>query len=289
MRREGNTLFLGLKALENCHSEPRKLKQFGGIVFGILLGLMVTDSIMRGASFVFPNEKDLWGVGFWGDHHFLRVIASGIGTLVGAFAAGCIAKTRGGVCGLLSALPTSLFWFSIVVFHFGSRPSNTKITFGQWLVIAALAIISPVAGFYAGLIGQKIRNDFAPLFEARSNTVLGIKWYHWLWLLTAIGWTGTLATYSIYQGLWLLFGLRFSASLFNITAAILGIIVILSIFYSIFGLYKTFILLILGQAQGLSRSKITIRILGWTVGIWLVVIMFQIVSALIFSKYMTST
>jgi hypothetical protein len=277
--------------LENFHSEPRKLKQFGGILFGILLGLMVNDSIMRGASFVFPNEKDLWGVGFWSDHHFLRIIASGLGTLVGAFAAGCIAKSRGGGCGFLSALPTSLFWLSIVLLHFGSRITDTQITVGQWLVIVVLTVISPLAGFYAGLFGQKVRNDFAPLFETRPNTVLGIKWYHWLWFFTAIGWTGTLATYSIYQGLWLLllFWLGFSASLFNITAAILGIIVILSIFYSIFGLYKTFILLSLGQAQGLSRSKMTIRVLGWTVGIWLVVVLLQIVAGLLFSKYMTST
>ena len=265
--------------------ESRKLKQFGGILFGIILGLGVTDSILRGATYVFPNEEELWSLAFWGDHYFLRITASCLGTLFGSFAAGCIAKFRGRLCGVLSALPTSIFWPSMVIVYFACQPDVARMSFGQWIVIALLTALSPTIGFYGGGLGASVRNSNPQLFESRRNTVLGVKWFHWLWLMTVIGWTGALATYSIYQGLWLLFGLRLSSSLFNVALGLVGILIFLSIFYLFTGLYKTFFLLISGYREGISRGRIALRILGWTIGIWLIVGVLQWVANLIFVKY----
>lgn len=103
--------------------------------------------------------------------------------------------------------------------------------------------------------------------------------------MTVIGWTGALATYSIYQGLWLLFGLTLSSSLFNVALGLVGILIFLSIFYLFTGLYKTLFLLISGYREGISRGRIALRILGWTIGIWLIVGVLQWVANLIFVKY----
>lgn len=263
--------------------EPRKLKQLGGILFGILIALSITDAIHRGASFVFPEESKDWMLGFWGDHHILRIIASVLGTLFGSFVAGCIAKFRGGLCGLLSALPTTIFWIFVGGFVFKFLP-DIEISLANWIVIIVLVISSPIVGFYFGKIGAIVRLDNPGIFESRKYTILGIKWYQWLWLYFVIGWIGALATYSIFQGLWVLFSIRFLASLYNVLAGLVGIIIFLSIFYLFMGMYRTFYLLSLGHRDDISSGRIAYKILGWTVGISCIVGFLQYLADLILIK-----
>ena len=93
--------------------EKRFSKQIGGALFGALISLGITSSIQTGSEYIFGTESEQWGIGFWGNHHILRVIASLVGTSIGSFSAGCIAKIRGGLWGMMSALPASLFWLVI--------------------------------------------------------------------------------------------------------------------------------------------------------------------------------
>ena len=124
-------------------AEGRFLKQIGGALFGVFISLGITGSIQAGAEYIFVTEAEEWGIGFWGNHHVLRVVASLIGSSVGGFSAGCIAKMRGKLWGLLSALPASLFWTVTGVFALSqifAENEGFEITFGNSAVIIILII-----------------------------------------------------------------------------------------------------------------------------------------------------
>ena len=189
--------------------QSRLLKQIGGAIFGAIVSLGITSSIQNATELIFASEAEEWGIGFWGDHNILRVVASVIGSSVGGFAAGCIAKIRGGLWGLLSALPTSLFWVTVgvlVLYRVLEKKISFEITFGTWAVIIILIIASLVVGFYTGIMGQSVRLENPEIFESKPHIILGIKWYHWFWLFTINHWIVMMGTYSIFQGIFLFFG-----------------------------------------------------------------------------------
>ena len=268
----------------DVQNKSRKWKQLGGILFSIFfISFLITDGVQRGATFVFPKESEGWLLGFWGNHHILRIIASILGTIFGSFVAGCIGKFRGGLCGLLCALPATVFWLFVGGYALRLLP-DVEMSLGNWLVIIILIIASPIIGFHSGKFGAEIRLENPEIFESRKHTILGIKWYQWLWLIFFIGWIGVLATYSIFQGLWLLSGFGLLASLHNILAGLVGILIFLSIFYLFMGMYKTFYLLSSGHRKGVSSGRIAFRILGWTFGVWCIVGFLQYLADIILSK-----
>lgn len=275
---------MNTEIIDHINKESRVFKQIGGVLFGILIGFVITDGIQRGALFVFPQEKGDWAPGFWGSHHILRVIASIIGTFFGGYVAGCIGKFRGGLCGFLSALPTLIFWLFIGGFALKEFESF-ELTLGHWAVIIILIVASPIIGLHSGKLGALIRLENPEVFESRKNIILGIKWYHWVWLIFVIGWIGVFVTYSAFQGIWMLFGFRLSTSLHNILPGLVGILIFLSLFFLFMGTYKTFYLLSSGHRQGISSGRIAFRILGWTVGIWTIVGALQFLADVIFSKF----
>jgi hypothetical protein len=152
--------------------ESRLFKQILGALFGFLISFLITNSIQFGAGYIFPKEKDLWMLGFWGDHHILRFVASAVGSALGAFVAGAIAKTSGAFWGTMSVLPSAAFWVFVFVVGF------SRIGAGLLVMALTLTITSIGLGFLFGAYGAKIRLMSPEIFETRPNTVMGVKWYH---------------------------------------------------------------------------------------------------------------
>jgi len=255
--------------------------QVGAVIFGVLLGALITGSIQHGAGVVFPKEKQDWILGFWGSHYILRTIASLVGTVFGAFASGCIGKRKGSICGLASTLPTSLFWIFVGFFGY----SHSLMTTWQWIVVVAIVLLSPILGFYMGGIGETVHISNPHIFEARKNTILAIKWYHWFWLVIVIEWIGAFATYGFYQGLWLSFGIKRTAFWHTIVGGFVSLLIYIGLYFLFMGAYKTFYLLSLGHQEGLSNRTIAVRILCWTLGIWIIVGAVQFLANLLMFKF----
>lgn len=239
----------------------------GAILFGIFIGSFVVDAIRAGATRIFPEEADLyWAIGFWGERFILRTIVSIIGTAFGGFAAGIIAKTKGGICGLLSAIPTSLFWLAVVITLFIAPPESAS--FGHWGVSSFLIIISPCIGFYTGIIGHSFRKDYPEIFEFRPRTILGIKWFHWLWLIFPLKLVIQTITIRTFQALGLLVGsTQVIKTGHGVLAFIVSVVIITFIYFIGYGLYKTFYLLSMDYRLGLSKFKITLRVVFYLLGI----------------------
>lgn len=259
-------------------NQGRLMKQIGGALFGVLISLGVCGSIETGAEFIFVEEAEQWGLAFWGDHYILRIIASLFGTVSGSFSAGCIAKYKGGVWGLVSTLPTSLFWIIVGAMalsrSFGSNVVY-QITLIHWVVILVLLIASPIIGFYFGSYGQNVRLDNPQIFESRPNLILGIKWYHWFWLFTIMYWIIILGTFSIFQGMILFFATSHSTFISNVNPTIAAILIGISLCLLGLSSVKIFYILIDGYRKGLTKGKMIIRIFGWILVILLMVGSFQ--------------
>lgn len=263
--------------------ESRIFIQIGGALFGALIGILISGSIQNGAGFVFYNESEGWKISFWGNHHFLRIIASLIGTALGGLAAGCIAKVNGQIWGLVSALPTALFWIFVGGYGYAYM-TNVVMTTWYWIIVVVLTVVSPVIGYHWGTIGEEIRRDNAETFDSRKYTILGVKWFNWIWLFFIIWWIGAFGTYSIYQGIWLIFGVKKSFLWKNIVGKIVGLLIYAGLYYLFKGAYNTLYLLSLGHREGLTKRQISTKILGWTLGIWLIVGLIQYLANVIMFK-----
>jgi hypothetical protein len=258
--------------------EKRFLKQIGGVLFGVVISLGITSSIQTGAGFIFGTESEQWGIGFWGNHHILRVIASLLGTSIGSFSAGCIAKIRGKFWGMMSAIPTSLFWLVVGVFalsQFFNENNSLEITIVNWAVIVILVVANLVIGYYAGAFGEGVRLKNSDIFEYRTNLILGIKWYHWFWLFTLIHWIVMLGTFSVFQGIFLFFGTNRQIAFYGVNPVLAIFLVGLAL--SLLGLsaIKIFGLLLFSYKESFTKRQILLRVLGWISVIIMIVGGFQ--------------
>lgn len=248
-------------------------KKIGGAVFGLLLGGVVTSSIQSGVVFIFSEEAEYWGVTFWGTHHITRMIGGLIGAWIAGFIAGCIAKDRGGRWGLISALPRVGIWVitGFLGIHGAIQKYIIPLTIGQWAVIAVLIALIPLVAYYAGKIGQEVRGGNEDFFESRKGTLLGIKWYHWFWLFFPIYMVGLLATFSVYQIVVFLTVILASFLWFALIGGLMELLLVGSIYLLGFSFYRTYMLLATGSEMSFTRRKIALRILWWTVGVYLLV------------------
>ncbi|HEC66027.1 MAG TPA: hypothetical protein ENI23_12100 [bacterium] len=261
-------------------------KKIGGAVFGLLLGGIVTSSIYNGLAFIFREEAESWGLAFWGTHHVTRVLAGLIGVGIGSFVAGCIAKDHGGRWGLISALPRIGLW--IIVAFLGVHATIQKyiipLTIGHWIVIAVLIPLIPFVAYYTGKAGQETRVEHEEFFENRKGTLLGIKWYHWLWLFFPINITGVLATASIFQIIAFFFLIVRSLFWFLVVGDWVATIIGGGLYLLGRSMYETYNLLALGHQRGLTNRKIAKHIALWLVGAYLGVSLLQLFADWILAK-----
>lgn len=265
---------------------PRLGKKIGGAVFGLLFGGIVTSSIWSGAVFIFGESGEDWGVTFWGTHHITRVLGGLIGVGIGSFVAGCIAKDRGGRWGLISALPRVGLWVIVgfIGIHGAIQKYIISLTMGHWMVIAALIALIPLVAYYGGKVGQETRVGNKGFFENRKATLLGIKWYHWLWFFFPIHITGILAVTSIYQMIAFFFLITKSFFWFLIIGTWVEAVIGGGLYLLGRSMYETYNLLAFGYQRGLTNRKIAKYIGLWLVGAYLGVSLLQLFTGWILAK-----
>lgn len=118
-----------------------------------------------------------WG---WRDHYVWRLLSGVVVTSVVAFLSGAIAKSKGGVVATISNVPSVLIWG--VIFYlmtFGGASVEGQRGFA---VVSLIAIpVTTWAAFFFGRLGMEFQNA-----EFSGATVLGIRPYHWAWLIFPI-------------------------------------------------------------------------------------------------------
>jgi len=136
--------------------------------------LFETDLIeqMRGSGFDLSPSQ--WG---WGDHYIWRLFSGVVVTALVGVLAGAIAKEGGARITALANIPSVLVWVGMVyLFGFADIELDARTAF---VVISIIAVpMTTYVAYVSGGLGEEIQK-----LNFRGDTVLGIKGYHWVWLI----------------------------------------------------------------------------------------------------------
>jgi hypothetical protein len=131
---------------------------------------LVSDMSAAGETF----DIRAWG---WKDHYIWRLFSGVTVTAMAAFLAGAIARQNGAKAAAIANVPSILVWAAIFYFMaFGSTEWEGQTGFA---VVAVIAI--PLTTWIAYKFGKVGAETQASEFE--DNTVLGIRPYHWVWII----------------------------------------------------------------------------------------------------------
>jgi hypothetical protein len=98
-------------------------------------------------------------------------------TVLAGVLAGAIAKEGGARITALANIPSVLVWVDMV-YLFGFADVELEARTG-FLVISIIAIpLTTYIAYVSGGLGEEIQRQ-----NFRSNTVLGLKGYHWIWII----------------------------------------------------------------------------------------------------------
>lgn len=166
------------------------IRKIFAIFCGIIAGLLFSMAITSGLQYRFPDDfkNQEWGIFFWGEHWFLRVLTSIISAAWAGFIAGLIGRDRGKILGIGTIFPSWVLWLIVAYTAYtGHVPflavdDPLYISLGNKIATAiVLLAIGPIAWF-AGQEGEIVGQQYASHFDGRPLTLLGIRWYHHLWL-----------------------------------------------------------------------------------------------------------
>ena len=192
------------------HSPFRRfLRGAAAVVLGVITGAFLSVALQVGLYFNFPEEQasHLWGTFFWGDHWALRVAASLAAAVGAGYVAGLVARSRGRMVAMLSVIPSTLCWLALGILgfagrvHFFSEELDVHVSIGNKLAASLLVLAMLPCAAWAGSAGEEAGILYAAQFDRRRHSILGIKWYHYLWLpFLAYLWISQ-ASYALFYGL----------------------------------------------------------------------------------------
>jgi hypothetical protein len=161
------------------------MRSIFAVLCGVIAGAAIPNSLAVGFKWLFPMEPD-WGPFLWEEHWILRPVASVLAAAGAGFVAGAIARHHGRWIAVCAAFPALLLWayFGVSAWQEQLLFSDTSmyVSIGNKLAITLIvAVLLPVAWF-AGVAGEELGADYAVHFDSSSASLLGIKWYHFLWI-----------------------------------------------------------------------------------------------------------
>lgn len=257
------------------------IRKFFAIITGVIAGALLSMAIGAGLLHRFPDEFKLttWGV-LWGEHWFLRALASIICSAWAGFITGIIAREKGKILAVVAVLPSWIFWViaeytaltgHLPLFNTGDFfiSLGNKISMG-FIILA----IFPVA-WHSGAQGEIIGQEYSAFFDSRKHTLLGIKWYHYTWLpivLYLIVLQGSFA--GLYFLTWLkaLWKTGFSL-LGSIIPTIFTLMIYGTLYLMAIGVQKTYLILA-GFEEFSSKGRAAVKVIQYAIG-------FQIIAGIL--------
>ena len=113
---------------------------------------------------------------YWGDIFFFRILASLISTALGGFVIGTFLIKEYKLATLIYSLPIFVFWIFTLINYYADTFDFSF--FSRYHIIPlTLTLLSIPIAFLGCVSGSEYQKEFD-----RPNSVLNIKWYHWLWI-----------------------------------------------------------------------------------------------------------
>lgn len=249
------------------------------VLAGIVAGVLISGAVEQGAAYMHQTENpwETWGILFWGDHHVLRFVASIVATVGGAFIAGVIARSRGQLAGALSTTPTAVIW------AVGSYLALTApgVAIGTKIVGVLAAVATIPAALPAGEAGAKTGIIFGPHFDSRPGTLLGIKWFHYLWIPILINLVVMQTAWILlYAAGWLKLAWAAGSSLWGIIPSIFLAAIYGTLWLTATGFYRAYVVLA-ALAEVPTAAGRALEVLKYGVGFPILAAILQGVIALL--------
>jgi hypothetical protein len=165
-------------------------RAFAAVICGVVAGMLISGALANGCMVYFSEERysgAAW-LFLWGEHWAIRVLASWASAIGAGFIAGMVARQRGQIWAGIAALPSTLCWLAIAAIGWMQKvpffPDRFEVetSIGNKLAASLLVITIIPLACYGGRAGEEISIDVGEHFDSRRFTLLGIKWYHYLWL-----------------------------------------------------------------------------------------------------------
>jgi hypothetical protein len=160
---------------------------FAAIIVGVVAGILLLLSVQTGVGLALEGsrlQRDNWFWLQWGNHWMWRGVASVAVTFAASFLCGMIARRRGATLAMVAAIPTIAFWAFIAYVGWRNPSSASDLHVPiAYRIIATLLVLAtlPIAAS-GGAAGEPYGRANAAHFDERRWTLLGISWYHYLWL-----------------------------------------------------------------------------------------------------------
>lgn len=242
-----------------------KIRLLFGVICGLVAGLAVISSMQVGAGLAFGvNATAEWGWGFWGNHWAWRTVWSAAATYLGAFIAGMIARERGPTIGILSAIPSAIYW-GFVAFVGWTGRMDLDVPLGYKIAASVLVVATLPIGSAGGVAGEGYGEVNSQHFDSRRRCLLGIRWYHFIWLPFVIHFIVAQTTWAAMYGFgWIAAAWKASQSIFVMfpmlfTMAMLGTLQLVAI-----GAFKAYTAL--GGFEEATTLPVSRRVLKYGLG-----------------------
>ncbi len=164
-------------------------RAIGAIICGLLAGFFLSNAIGASLSLRFPNENpnETWRL-LWGEHWVLRIAASLISACWAGFITGLVNRQRGPFLATIVVIPSAICWLVILItgvtgqIPFLHDETGIHISLGNKIAAAIILLGMIPSARYGANEGEAMGELLGQHFDSRKHTLLGIKWYHHLWL-----------------------------------------------------------------------------------------------------------
>ena len=259
------------------------IRKILAVLSGSIAGSLLSMAICAGLRYRFPDEfKSLdWGILLWGEHWFLRAVVSLMCAAWAGFIAGIIGRERGSILAIVAVLPSWIIW---VIAEYaaltGTLPffdiGEFYVSLGNKISMGVIILAMLPIAWNSGTQGQIIGQDYADYFDSRRHTLLGIKWYHYIWLPILMY---LIVMQGSYIGLYFLLWMKaLWKSGFNMLASIIPTIFTLMLYGTLYlmgiGVKKTYLILA-GFDEVVSRGTATKQVLRYAIGYQIIAVALQ--------------
>jgi hypothetical protein len=201
------------------------VRSAAAVLAGVVAGVLMISSMKDGAEFMFPGEEayDHWSLVRWGEHWAWRVALGLLATYFAGFIAGLAARRLGRRHGMLSAVPSAALWAWITWAAWTGRAglapqaSPLEMPLGWKLAASSLALLVLPVGAAGGAAGAPFGAANGPHYDARRRSLLGVRWYHFVWIYPVVHVLVLQSTWAGMYGLgWTVKAWQAALSMFNI-------------------------------------------------------------------------
>lgn len=162
-----------------------------GVAFGAFVGCELLMVLSSGVQMGYGVNSDAEGFGLmgFGEHWFWQCAYSLVAAGFAGAAAGLVSRRCGVGVGISASVP--LVFISAITVYLGvtnlAESADTEsirfdISGSRVGVSAVLSFLMPIAAALAGRLGVNSAQSNFDLFDRRSGTWLGVRWYNAIWL-----------------------------------------------------------------------------------------------------------